>query len=113
MVGNKCVYPGCSNSRRTSPGLRFFRFPAVSCYISNQWVENTGNTSLIALSPKSLHKKVICENHFEKDDIYPSGRLRKGASINRGRSKYGGRLRPLKLISPQKNIRLYTRQPSK
>ncbi|XP_039291549.1 uncharacterized protein LOC111054055 [Nilaparvata lugens] len=78
MSGNRCAFRKCSNSHAKVKGLKMFSFPRDTD-TANIWVNNSGNPELIELSPKSLGKKEICEQHFQQQDILPSGRLMRGA----------------------------------
>ncbi|KAG8291198.1 hypothetical protein J6590_066688 [Homalodisca vitripennis] len=72
-----CSYRNCDNSYDKVKDLKMFKFPKNSC---REWVKNCGNPDLIGLSPKKLNaNKKVCEYHFRKGDILPSGRLIQGA----------------------------------
>ncbi|XP_039285844.1 uncharacterized protein LOC111046939 isoform X19 [Nilaparvata lugens] len=72
-----CSYKGCTNSSAKIKGLKMFRFPKSSLDV---WLRNTGNPDLIGVSPTKLYQcKRVCERHFRKSDILPSGRLMNGS----------------------------------
>ncbi|XP_054279029.1 uncharacterized protein LOC128997417 [Macrosteles quadrilineatus] len=55
-----------------------FRFP--NSPLADIWTINCGNPLLIGFSPKKLNRiKVVCEKHFPKEAILPSGRLIRGS----------------------------------
>ncbi|KAL4126427.1 hypothetical protein QTP88_010649 [Uroleucon formosanum] len=65
MSSGKCDYFDCKKSRRHFKQLSFHHFPNNE-NSSKTWIENSGNIDLAFLSPKSLKKRLICGDHFEK-----------------------------------------------
>lgn len=60
----KCAYFGCENARRECR-KSFFTFPTKNIDQCKQWVKNSGNVRLRALSSEQLSNKYLCEDHFE------------------------------------------------
>ncbi|XP_030757942.1 uncharacterized protein LOC115883689 [Sitophilus oryzae] len=70
----ECAYAGCKNRRKERDNvLTFFKFPVRKPNILFQWLQNSGNTDLLGVDESILIHKRLCENHFSKDDVYPSG----------------------------------------
>lgn len=71
---NECAYAGCKNKRKNKNNfVSFFKFPVSKPDILCQWVQNCGNAEIFLMDDNSLINKRLCENHFAKSDIYPSG----------------------------------------
>ncbi|XP_050065777.1 uncharacterized protein LOC126554792 [Aphis gossypii] len=66
MSGNKCEYLNCGKNKRLNSDLKFHIFPKNE-NLCKKWILHSGNIKLDDLSPKTLRKKFICENHFEND----------------------------------------------
>jgi len=57
------------------------QFPFWLLHIPHCFFYISGNPDLIGMSPRKLvNTKRICEDHFRKEDILPSGRLMHGAA---------------------------------
>ncbi|KAF0706278.1 52 kDa repressor of the inhibitor of the protein kinase-like, partial [Aphis craccivora] len=80
MSGNICEYLNCGKNKRLNSHFKFHIFPKND-NLCKKWILHLGNYTikylkmgtisilkhLDDLSPKSLSKKFICEDHFEND----------------------------------------------
>ncbi|KAE8741803.1 hypothetical protein FOCC_FOCC012664 [Frankliniella occidentalis] len=60
-INNKCCAPGCKNTKKRCPHLRFHRIPKDRHEL---WVEALGNPDLVNLTPLQLYNKVVCSDHI-------------------------------------------------
>ncbi|KAF0718502.1 THAP-type domain-containing protein, partial [Aphis craccivora] len=63
--GDKCYYFNCNKTRKTSNNV-FHLIPSSNQEVYRKWIINSGNIRLEGLSPKTLKKRFICSDHFEK-----------------------------------------------
>lgn len=73
MSGKKCVYFNCNNARTKESPLSFFRFPTEDEVRYILWKEHCGNPLITSVTKGLLHNKLICEEHFNENDMYMSG----------------------------------------
>ncbi len=83
-----CVYAGCNNSRVDNPAITFFKFPQRNQDQLEQWINATGNLSLITLDVDSKNR-VVCEEHFHKEHILTGPNRKKTLLRNAVPIKFG------------------------
>lgn len=82
IANHLCVYIHCSKNNKIHKTTSFFKFPVKDNNLVEQWKKNCGNIKIALMTNEELKNKLICEEHFSRDEVSVSKRrklLRKGA----------------------------------
>lgn len=72
---SRCWAHGCESNRVSTPNYRFHRFPK-QLDVCLDWVKRSGNSCLIANSPRQLQTiRALCSKHFSADQYMVRGNI--------------------------------------